>query len=205
MKEYIYVLKLVQRLHDDQAWTELDNQAVNDHFLRLKTDHESGKVLHVGRTLDAVNGFGQVVFQAESDLEAEAYAQSDPAVQNGQMTVTWMEYKTVFDKSTNLPQKIHFKMTKEQRNQGILNILALLIFLFGSFIAKEMEDSWQVVPFLFTLFLIGIILFVCSFGPVYRSLVEASHKKRNLIIFSLSIFVIAVSIVLNIVFFNAYA
>ncbi len=205
MKEYIYVLKLVQRLHDDKAWTELDNQTVNDHFLRLKTDHESGKVLHVGRTLDAVNGFGQVVFRAESDAEAEAYASSDPAVQNGQMTVKWMEYKTVFDHSINLPQKNHFKMTKQQRNQGILNILALLIFLFGSIIAKEMEDSWAVTPFLFTLFLIGLILFVCSFGPVYRFLVKTSYKKRSLIILALSIFVIAVSIVLNIVFFNAYA
>jgi len=205
MKEYIYVLKLVQRLHDDQAWTEIDNQAVNDHFLRLKTDHESGKVLHVGRTLDAVNGFGQVVFQAENDLDAQAYALSDPAVQNGQMTVTWMEYKTVFDNSTNRPKKVPFRLTKEKRNQGILLAVGIFIFIFGMIIAKVIEESWNVAPFLFTLTLIELIIIFISSNPLYRYLEQASSKKRNLIIFTLSIFVIAVSIVLHIIFFNAYA
>ena len=96
MKTYAYLLKLNPRLYDDHAWTKEDNAAVTAHFLRLKEDHEKGKVLHVGRTEDPRwDGFGFVVFLAENDEEAKRYANSDPAVTNGQMTVTYYPYKNV--------------------------------------------------------------------------------------------------------------
>lgn len=97
MKTYAYVLKLNQRLYDESAWTKEDNEAVSEHFIRLKTDYEKGLVLHVGRTEDPRwDGFGFVVYHAENDEEAKHYAERDPAVIHGQMSVTYFPYKVVF-------------------------------------------------------------------------------------------------------------
>ena len=97
MKTYIYILKLSQRLFDEDAWLEEDEQAVNNHFLRLKEDFEKGKVLHVGRTVNPTNdGFGMVVFKAENDEQAIEYMNSDPAVIGKQMTGICKEYKHIF-------------------------------------------------------------------------------------------------------------
>jgi hypothetical protein len=43
-KQFIYVLRLAARLHDEQAWTKEDHAAVDQHFNRLKeaTDRRSG-------------------------------------------------------------------------------------------------------------------------------------------------------------------
>ncbi len=97
MKTYAYVLKLDERLYQDDAWTKEDNEAVNAHFLRLKHDVNHGTVIHVGRTEDPrFDGFGFVVFYASDDEEAKHYAESDPAVVGGQMSVTYYPYKVVF-------------------------------------------------------------------------------------------------------------
>lgn len=96
MNTYIYVLKLSERLYDDQAWTTFDNEVVNDHFMRIKKDFESGKILHVGRTEDPTNGgFGLVVFKAKSLDEALLYMNTDPAVIHKQMTATLYPYKHI--------------------------------------------------------------------------------------------------------------
>lgn len=96
MRTYIYQLKLCKRLWDDEAWSEADNKAVEDHFFRLQRDFDRGIVVHVGRTIDpANNGFGIVIFKAENDALANAYMNSDPAVAGKQMTAICLEYKTV--------------------------------------------------------------------------------------------------------------
>ncbi len=98
MKTYMYKLTLVERLFEDDAWTEEDNKWVNDHFLRLKKDYELGKVIHVGRTEDPKGeGFGLVIFMAENNEDALRYMQEDPAVKHGQMTAMVMPYKVVFN------------------------------------------------------------------------------------------------------------
>lgn len=97
MKTYCYVLKLVERLFDENAWTDEDNAGVEKHFLRIKEDFESGKILHVGRTLtDIKNGFGLVVFKSEDIHEATKYMNEDEAIKNGQMTGRVFEYKVIF-------------------------------------------------------------------------------------------------------------
>jgi uncharacterized protein YciI len=99
MKTYIYVLKLCERLFNNDAWTDYDNQSVNEHYLRLKKDFESGKVLHVGRTSDPTfDGFGIVVYLATNNEEAITYMNNDPAVINGQMTAKYYEYNLVMQK-----------------------------------------------------------------------------------------------------------
>lgn len=97
MKTYAYILKLHPRLYDDKSWTDEDNLAVNNHFLRLQNDFKEGKVLHVGRTEDPTfEGYGFVIYQAEDDVEAKTYMEDDPAVKGGQMTATFQAYKIVF-------------------------------------------------------------------------------------------------------------
>jgi len=96
MQTFIYVLKLIPRLYDDNAWSENDIKIIDEHFNRIKKDIKSSKIIHVGRTLDTKdNGFGLVVFYAEDIEEALTYAHSDPAVLNGIMEVSCQAYKVV--------------------------------------------------------------------------------------------------------------
>jgi uncharacterized protein YciI len=86
---FVYVLRLVERLHDDKAWSTADQQAVGAHFQRLKDDTAARKVVFAGRTMEPGDKtMGLVVFEAANDAEAKAYAESDPAVTGGVMTVT---------------------------------------------------------------------------------------------------------------------
>ncbi|PKK93041.1 MAG: hypothetical protein CVV61_06685 [Tenericutes bacterium HGW-Tenericutes-6] len=96
MQTFIYVLKLIPRLYEDNSWTENDNKIIDEHFNRIKEDIIANKIIHVGRTLDTKeNGFGLVVFYAEDINEAHAYAHSDPAVLKGIMEVSCQAYKVV--------------------------------------------------------------------------------------------------------------
>jgi len=96
---YIYVLKLKSTYYDDDTWTDDVNQIIEDHFIRLKNDFESGKVIHVGRTEDPKNdGFGLVIYHADHDEEAKTYMENDPAIKKGMMTGTYQRYKVVFDR-----------------------------------------------------------------------------------------------------------
>lgn len=99
MQAYCYQLALVQRLHDDAAWNESDNAIIDDHFSRIKEDFLNGKIIHVGRTLGAMHdGFGLVIFYAESLDKANQYALDDPAVKHGLMHVKTKAYTIIFDK-----------------------------------------------------------------------------------------------------------
>lgn len=86
-KQYCYNLKLRPDLLNDDNWTDDDNKIVEEHFIRLKKDTESGKVILAGRTLTHTpDGFGIVIFCALSDEEARNYMDEDPAVKKGIMT-----------------------------------------------------------------------------------------------------------------------
>lgn len=98
MKEYIYILKLIPRLYDDNNWTEEDNLMIDKHYNRIKTDFYNNKIIHVGRTIDPANGgFGLVIYYAENDQKAEEYMLQDPAVEAKIMTATYHEYKVIFE------------------------------------------------------------------------------------------------------------
>jgi uncharacterized protein len=103
-QQYIIMLKLTPRLLDDAAWTEDDNKAVSAHFVRLKGMTEAGKVILAGRTLnDDASQFGLVIVETETEAEARAIMEGDPAVKAGVMTATLYPYKVALMRAT--PQK----------------------------------------------------------------------------------------------------
>ena len=94
LEEFIYVLKLRPDLLDDDVWTDLEEEIVSEHFVRLKKDTEDGKVILAGRTLtNPPEGFGIVIFYDESWESAKEYMEKDPAVAKGIMTATLFPYR----------------------------------------------------------------------------------------------------------------
>ena len=49
-KQFIYVLRLVPRLHSDSAWTQEDKMALDRHFARFQHAIETGELILAGRT-----------------------------------------------------------------------------------------------------------------------------------------------------------
>ena len=80
-KVFIYVLKLVPRLHDDKKWTKEDKEALDRHFTQLKEAAKSGVVIAAGRTQEPGDKtFGIVIFRASDEAAAEKFMKGDPAV-----------------------------------------------------------------------------------------------------------------------------
>lgn len=98
MRDYIYILNLVPEFRDETKWTEKENKILEAHAARLERQSKRDTVKYVGRTdLPTSNNanFGLVVFEAESDTMAELFAQADPAVMGGLMTVKCLPFKHV--------------------------------------------------------------------------------------------------------------
>ena len=86
-KQFIYVLRLVPRLHDDAAWTKEDEMAIGRHFTRFKLAAEKGELILAGRTKEPGDKtFGIAIFEAADEAAARAFMESDPAVVAGLMT-----------------------------------------------------------------------------------------------------------------------
>lgn len=86
--QFIYLLRLVERLHNDSAWTKADEETVGRHFRHLKAATEQGQAIVVGRTKEfGDKTFGLVIFEADNADAARTFAESDPAVVSGVMTV----------------------------------------------------------------------------------------------------------------------
>lgn len=93
LRQYVYVLRLPERLHQQAAWTPADQQAVGQHFERLKRATEAGQVILAGRSSEGLDKtFGLVIFEAASEDEARAFMQGDPAVAAGVMNATLHPY-----------------------------------------------------------------------------------------------------------------
>mgnify|MGYP000712369941 CR=1 FL=1 len=96
MNTYIYILKLIDRLNEDTAWTEEDESLVTAHFNRLKDNYDKGIVIHAGRTEETGNGgFGIVIFKGGNDEMAMEFMKGDPAVSGGIMTAEVRRYRAV--------------------------------------------------------------------------------------------------------------
>ncbi len=92
-QQWLYVLRLIPRLHDDQAWTNADKKAVSSHFARLKEATTAATVILAGRTNEAGDKTqGLVIFEAPDEPTARAFMQGDPAVVAGIMTATLHPY-----------------------------------------------------------------------------------------------------------------
>jgi uncharacterized protein YciI len=86
-QQFIYVLRLVSRLHSDAAWTKEDNMALSRHFVRFQHAIETGELILAGRTKEPGDKtFGIAIFEAKDEAAARAFMESDPAVVAGLMT-----------------------------------------------------------------------------------------------------------------------
>jgi uncharacterized protein YciI len=92
-QQFLYVLRLVPRLHDDHAWTEADNAVIERHFAHLQQATAEGRVILAGRTLEPGDTtLGLVIFEASDETAARRFMESDPAVVAGVMTATLHPY-----------------------------------------------------------------------------------------------------------------
>jgi len=100
-RQYLYVLRLVPRVHDDAAWTEADKAAVSQHFQRLQQATAGGRVILAGRTTETGDKtLGLVIFEAADDAAAQPFMESDPAVVAGVMTATLHPYAVALQRKT---------------------------------------------------------------------------------------------------------
>lgn len=78
---YLYTLQLAPPLLNQDNWTEKENKIVEKYFQRLKQFRDEGVVIFAGRvsTMDP-EGFGIVIFKADSQEDALAMMENDPAV-----------------------------------------------------------------------------------------------------------------------------
>ncbi len=92
-KHYLYILKLIPRLHKDTAWTKEDEETVGRHFRHLQSAVGRGQVVLAGKTDEPGDAtFGLVIFEAADDYTAREFMQSDPAVKGGVMTAEMHPY-----------------------------------------------------------------------------------------------------------------
>lgn len=91
--QFIYILRLLPRLHDSTAWTDVDQIAVSRHFAHLSAARDAGQLILAGRTSEPYDRtFGLVIFEAESEEAARAFMEADPAIVAGVMTATLHPY-----------------------------------------------------------------------------------------------------------------
>jgi uncharacterized protein YciI len=95
-RQYLYVLRLVPRLHDRSAWTDDESATVGRHLDHLKAAAAKGQVILAGRTgrtdEPLERTFGITIFEAPDDASAETFMNSDPALIAGIMTAELHPY-----------------------------------------------------------------------------------------------------------------
>ncbi|HEX8154257.1 MAG TPA: YciI family protein [Thermoanaerobaculia bacterium] len=93
MREYLYYLTLVRPDALRTGFSEEESEIAIRHFAHLQQLRDEGVVILAGRT-DVVDGtFGICVFRAESDDEATAIMNGDPAIDQGLMNGTLYPFK----------------------------------------------------------------------------------------------------------------
>jgi uncharacterized protein YciI len=98
-QQFVAVLRLVPRLHVQSAWTPADEQAVGRHFRRLQEGAAAGNVILAGRTQEPLEEtFGLIVFEAADPAAARTWAEADPAVAAGVMTVEVHPYQVAIER-----------------------------------------------------------------------------------------------------------
>jgi uncharacterized protein YciI len=98
-KQFIYVLHLVPRLHDDKAWTAEDKAAVNRHLANFKAAVQSSQLILAGRTMESGDKtFGIAIFEATDEAAARKFMEADPAVAAGVMTAELHPFAVVLQR-----------------------------------------------------------------------------------------------------------
>jgi uncharacterized protein YciI len=94
MKQYVYVLRLIERLWSVEAWTEVDNAIVKAHFTYLKGLLAEGRLILAGKTDgNDERTFGLVIFEANDEAEARRIMAQDPTVLKGIMRAELSAYR----------------------------------------------------------------------------------------------------------------
>ena len=100
-KQFIYVLRLVPRLHSDSAWTQEDKMALDRHFARFQHAIERGELILAGRTREPGDKtFGIAIFEASGETAAREFMESDPAVVAGLMTAELHPFAVALQRKT---------------------------------------------------------------------------------------------------------
>jgi uncharacterized protein len=93
VSQYVYVLRLIERLWSVDAWTTADNAVVDAHFAYLKRLHAEGRLILAGKSAgNDASTFGLVIFEAEDLPQAQSIMANDPTVKEGIMNATLSEY-----------------------------------------------------------------------------------------------------------------
>ncbi|MDR7072494.1 YciI family protein [Fictibacillus barbaricus] len=88
--EFLYQIKPVrENFMNDQ--TEAEQNALESHFVYLKSLLQDGKLVLAGPCLDA--SFGIVILQNVTENEAQAIMENDPAILNNIMTGTLYPFR----------------------------------------------------------------------------------------------------------------
>ncbi len=96
METFVYTLKLNKDYQDQSTWDKEAYEVIEKHYLRLKSDFEIGKVIHVGKTKNAIGGFGFILFNEKSIEDAINYMNKDEAIKKGMMSGTCFSYQVIF-------------------------------------------------------------------------------------------------------------
>lgn len=97
--QFLYQLKLIPSLLNEQNWTEKENAIVQHHFEVLQKLQQEGTLLLAGRTLNMdPTGFGLVILEVDSEEEAITLMKNDPAVKKGIMEATLFPYRVALIK-----------------------------------------------------------------------------------------------------------
>lgn len=91
--DFLYRLKVVDRLLVEENWKEEDEAIIGRHFKHLQKLQSDNKLILAGKTkgLDK-DTLGLVIFSADSKEEAEKIMNSDPAIKEEIMTGFLQEY-----------------------------------------------------------------------------------------------------------------
>lgn len=90
--QFIYFLKLIPELIDDNNWTDVENDIVERHFVRLQGLVKEGKAILAGRTLNS-DSVGIVILEVDSEKEAIELMENDPTVKEKIMTAKLFPYR----------------------------------------------------------------------------------------------------------------
>jgi len=98
-KQFIYVLRLVPRLHAIANWTKEDEAVLGKHLARFKEATKTGQLILAGRTMEPEDKtFGIAIFEAADEAAARAFMEGDPAVAAGLMTAEMHPFAVVLQR-----------------------------------------------------------------------------------------------------------
>ena len=101
--QYLYRIQPTRPAMLTEGPTAEETAIVGAHFARLQDLAARGIVILAGRTLNTdESGFGVVIFNADSDEQAEAIMLADPAVRGGVMRATLFPYRVALIREQNV-------------------------------------------------------------------------------------------------------